>query len=978
EFSPAYSYAAGDLVSFSYTYENVVPGAGFRPGLDMYAYGWRFVCIDEVDDSAPVEAWSASEAYEVGDIVSMDSANYFSPRITYICLGANTDSPPPASDYTEDPTEFWCPISAHNPVLAIEEGDLKLERLSGIEINSDGQLVIALGGLGISQCSFLDCAAPLVSTGAVSIGRLSSARFQKRLYASSISMRHVGTSRFAGEVGASSHIYLAYNGQAAFEGNASAGAYIAHKSSGNVHYSGTVSIGPTDTGSRTAISVSGGTVAIFDLGITAVAYAEGEGNYASGLLVDSGSRAVLGPSAENTFGGFNYAIYVEGGATVLCNSWQTYMQALNNYNYPVYGVYVGEGGMFVSGKGTEYDWENSYEYPYNKTKDRTEPRGVYVDLKKGASEGSGGGGSNAVTAYFTNTPGVIIRTQLESWWAGITRLEFKGCGCYQPSYSMVDTVIEGHMYGDVIETFHQINLGLALPPAMVFFDSDGFLAIYIGGLPGTIRIDAVLTFLLSGESTDAMGEAPEERYVIGLENSITAIEACDDYETALGYAQYSGMISEELVQNSLYAPDMSKTVFIATGNGDDFLFTLQNNSPLFTSRTVARALKDVPRNADVTLVIVKHRIEGNFWYNGIWTDYFHKFEEYDNDRNYWCYGYGYDNPRVTYQGHVFERVESGAGVVPSLGMTTPWRHVNIEEPTRGEYSPSDNYYLGDTVSYGSLTYVCVQEGSGQTPTISVIANPYWRVCGEYNPIVMEDPYSWHDATQDCTKINNLGSVTIESGMGDVEIIFIGDLDVASNKWLTVNADICVTGKLIADYIGGVTWNTALNVGSISMVQAGSCSFLGPVNARGEISHEACSCIVYNEAVTILKTDSLSANGIKAYNNTRLSFLGEVNITGLDGLNTGSGIQAGMLSTISTYGNCTVNGFARQIHSTSGGTIENNSSSYVLGKGGNTGATVTAIQADPGSKVIVNKGSIITRNNSIADSVNAKAVLYTYT
>ena len=969
EFSPAYSYAAGDLVSFSYTYENVVPGAGFRPGLDMYAYGWRFVCIDEVDDTIAVEPWSASEAYEAGDIVSMDSANYFSPRITYICLAGNTDSPPPASDYTEDPTEFWCPISAHNPVLAIEEGDLKLERLSGVTLHSEGQLVIALGGIGISKCSFLDCAAPFAASGALSISRLSSVRFQKRLYASSISMRHVGTMQFISEVGAGSHIYLAYNGQAAFEGNVSAGAYIAHKSSGNVLYAGTVAVALTDNENRTAIGISGGTVATFELGITARAYAEGEGNYASGLLVDSGSRAVLGPSAENTFGGFNYAIYVEGGATVQCNSWQTHMQALNNYNYPVYGVYVGEGGMFVSGKGTAYDWENSYEYPYNNTKDRTEPRGVYVDLKKGTSEGSGGGGSGAdiaATAYRVGTQGHLITTDIEADVnSGVVRLEFKAWGYFYAGWNfmMYDTVVEFNAMFSGIESLQQLNMGCALPPATVYANVDGYWAIYIAGTPSAARVEAVVTYLLAGESVEeGLGETPVDKYVKGtLDNRVSAIDSIDKESIYSMGGEFT--VESDQIGNSLMASDMSREIFVAVEDGNDNNNALRQERYGLSCKTVKGAMQAVAKNADVRLEINKGQAYG------YWGQYI-EIQQFGGEfATYAC----------VYEGHLFVTTGAGPeGSVPSLASQTAWRHVNIEEPTRGEFSVSEWYYPGDTVLHGNLTYVCVKTGEpGQIPTLSETADPYWHVCGEFNPIVINNEY-FYDPDEDKTSITNLGNVSIFNGTGNLEIIFIGNLDVSDNKKFTSNVPMFVTGKLIANNIGSYTWNESINVGSIESNQTGSGIFSGPVTVRGHINHAACSSVLYKGPVKIIKTDSLSVSGIRATDNTRLSMLGTVSINGLEGVNTGSGIESGTLSTISTYGDCTVSGFARQIHASSGGAIENNSPSYVLGKGGNTAASATAIQVDQGSKVIVNKGSLITRNNSMTDSVNAKAVLYTYT
>ncbi|MCL1804353.1 MAG: hypothetical protein FWG30_12115, partial [Eubacteriaceae bacterium] len=954
EYSPDISYAPGDRVSCQYTYECIAASSGAAPGLGSNA--WRFVCIDEADDSAAVPAWSASAAYEAGDFASMETGSAYSPRLTFVCLCANTGAKPQAS---EAPTGFWCLIGAHNPILAIE-GGLRLESLSGIAIDSAGQLVAALGSLSISECGFLDCASPVAAAGDFSLSRLSSASFQGPVYAASLSASYIGTVRFAMGAAAARDMYLGYNGQAAFGGSVSAGSCIELVSSGNVHFSGPVAVAQTDSPSRTAVSVSGGTIATFMLGISAFAYDSGTGNAAYGLLVESGSRVVLGLSSENIIAGFLAAIRVEVGATVHCNSALTVMQALNCNAGTVYGIYVGIAGSFVSSKSAEYIRENAPGYPLKQTVDKTEDGGAFIDLKSLSSEPEdeasdvADSGSGDATAYIgSNYSGIKIKTDIAGELSGIIRLEFKAWGYKQP-YMMFDTIAECYVSSLSLDfdSFQQLNKGNALPPSIVYIDSENKWAIYLIDTPLLARIDATVTFLPIDKNPSDMSDSEYDRFALGLPNRVMNIESFDGIEESIGYVGDYYPVIDSGIQNTMQATDMAKTIYISTEDGDEKTFAFSRYSPYHSSKNLNVAMHGIPRNADINLVITRNKPLD------------HALKEYQPFYEYNVKQYYSNGDIVTFEGHVFEKIGAGSGIAPILGAETGWKHVNVEPPSRGVYSDYESYNPGDTVLYGNLTYVTVVYVSSIAPT-STDDHDYWRICGKYNPVVTGKFI-----------ITNQGNVTITNGYGNIEIIIVSDIVLSQNKWVTISAPVFALGALDVKYNGGLTCNGALKVTMVTTMQSGTVCFDKPVFVKGQITHASCSLVLYREAV-IVEALSLYDSGIQASDNTRLALYGTVSLNASESYSRGSGIEANILSTISTYGIVTINGYERQIYATSGGTIENNSSAYILSKDSNVFSPLSAIKVDQGSKFIVCKGSQITRNGGITDSIDVNGVYFAY-
>ncbi|MCL1803706.1 MAG: pilus assembly protein PilM [Eubacteriaceae bacterium] len=386
---------------------------------------------------------------------------------------------------------------------------------------------------------------------------------------------------------------------------------------------------------------------------------------------------------------------------------------------------------------------------------------------------------------------------------------------------------------------------------------------------------------------------------------------------------------------------MIETVYIATADGHDTKYTPLGQSRDRSFQSIEKALELRQNNSSFTLEINKYQTPA--YQSGI-----SKIKVYSSTIDYIV------GDKCTYQGRVYERVADGRGTTPTGSMATPWKHVNIAAPTNGLYSESAYYELGNTVEFNNLTYVCVKPNNGELPDIEAPA--YWRVCGEYNPIVYEAEPS----------ISNLGGITISNGDANTEIIFLGNLDLSKNRWVETSVPMFVNGTFSANFVGTYNWAATLDAGSIDSNYVGSGTYSRSVNARGPIIHKSCASIAYTYPLTAIKTtDSRDKygdyDGITLYNASvymqSLSMASEV------GYNIKAGVSVNC-SVLTITGTCSITGYGGQIKALSSSTIIIDSPTVTLSRGGNTLQTVDSFYIDPGSRIFTNKRTAIARNGVI--------------
>ncbi|MCL1804322.1 MAG: hypothetical protein FWG30_11955 [Eubacteriaceae bacterium] len=1000
-----YSYAIGDRVSCLYTYERLRPGEGDAPAMDpslwdlpsLFAVHWRFVCVDEVDHSISVSAWNENASYVPGDIVSIAGISQFSPRVTYICLAANTGAQPLASVM---PSEFWCPISAHNPILDMD-GEIGLAGLSGLAVHSAGQFIIALGSISIERCGILDCQAPLCVSGEVSVASLSNARFESKLFAAGLSLSFIGNIWLADELAVSRHVKMSNNAQASLAGDVLAGTFIEHTSAGNVHYAGNVTVDCTDSQARSAITISAGTRVAFVRNINATAFGDGAGNEGIGLAVYSGSYAKIGTGNENddyweqataTFKGFQTAVSVDKGATIENYTAQTLMHPLGCQQ--AIGINVGRSGTYIKGKMVQYFRYNLYGFPDVEMDDKIEPTGAYIDRKSSTNVSSGNLIDATVYDVASEIAGYKIKTDISSEETGILRLEFKAWSS-NSDYMMYDTSIECLVfaYFGISSSLQQLNKGGAMRAASLYIDTDNTWSIYFGGTQERSRVDALATFVSLPSNTSpaeysqgsltnrvsSIVHVMESNAPRGNETGFTAVNQYQLKNTLLT-AEHNNVVAAATESNLgwvrlasdmplnatpeplLYATNrtyavqkntddqlvvnvpwtepksMYKEIFVATGDGDDYAFQTDYPTRENSFRTLHNALSSLPRSASAIVHINKYKAIPNIGMHSFSINY--------------AVG-----DRCSYGGYAYERVVAGYdSTYPDINMSTPWKHINIIAPSKGTFSESVTYWPGDSVLHDGLTYICYRNNTGQTPSTNIDFEKYWHVCGEYNPFIT---YS--------AGIGDMGSVYLRTD-DNLEIICTGEFNIKQNKFVEFGSQLFVGGALNIYYNGVIDWIGKLNNGKIFAQANSTITFSSPVSTREQMWFHTCGNVVFYSAIHATPTANV---GIQASHSTRLLAYGSIDLQDNNG---GSGINASDCATIIIYGNCKISGYAYQISATAGGTVENNSASCILGKGEATG-TAVGIYVDNRSKFITSARTPITRNDGITDWIYGTFVEY---
>jgi hypothetical protein len=129
--------------------------------------------------------------------------------------------------------------------------------------------------------------------------------------------------------------------------------------------------------------------------------------------------------------------------------------------------------------------------------------------------------------------------------------------------------------------------------------------------------------------------------------------------------------------------------------------------------------------------------------------------------------------------HVVKLVDSLSPIIITGGLVP-----------RGEYDNGTAYSVGDSVSYGNSSYVCISASTGNLPTNTT----YWQLLAE-GDANYEQSFT---SASTVTVTHNLGkkpAVHIQDSTGDeVE----GDVHHDSNNQLTITFSAAFTGKVVCN------------------------------------------------------------------------------------------------------------------------------------------------------------------------------------
>ena len=931
QYNTAAVYSTGDRVSYMYTFERTADGTATAPTMNNAA--WRFVCIDEVDSEAVVNRWNSILPHHKGEIVFKTGISLSSPRVTYVCLEDNLGEEPPD---TMAPTKYWCPVGPHNPILP-ETENLQINNLAGLTLISGSedipgneyQLVVALSNLDLSRNEFVDIGAQLVISDVLTFENLASAQCRQRIFARELSVSNNGVVAFKDAVSAFDRIILENNGQASF-------------------YS-TVNV-CTGAAGTNAITINGGAGVAFMNAITLTAFNVGAGNTAIGLLARGSARVFLGggtlpglsntnvvPAVTNTIEGFATAIRVDESASVENYATQTIMRALDCDAAQAYALFIGNSGTFVSGRrAAVYTRTNATGFPDKTTIDKIELNGNFVDYK---TIPSGNVTGNTIYSVTAETSGHRIKTDIHNGEAGSLRLELKGWG-YTARFTMIDTEVACFINADGTLTpnsLQQINKGWGLRQAAVYLDTDDTWTIYLGGTVGrgtNVRLDAYVSFLTNSDD----GETATPYSSASLYNRVSGITPLRGALGELPTGAEPGYLltTQERMYNVVQQNDMYRDVFIATGDGDDTGPMSSNPTRSESFKTIEAALANIPRNCFVVFYINKYKDPARRNSSANIAQYSSGFEYAVGDR-------------MVHEGYVYERVVAGTGTTPTLTMTTPWKHVNIATPSRGNYSGSIDYVSGDTVFFNGLTYVCVAAARNIIPDTVVTSPQYWVPCGEFNPVIPGD-----------LTIAHYGGVNITNGDANIRLIFLADRVVITHcKWMITNTPIYVYGTLEINKLESLLMNQTLEANIPFIVYLGVARFVRTVTVRGRM-RLVVNALVYFDGNVIAMADALNQYGIEVSQGTKAVFYGSVNITGMPGVNAAHGLLAQYCGHIITYGNITVSGCLYSVTSSSS-TVEIRSATVNVSRGTNTATNSYAMAMTGRGLMTISPGTTINRN-----------------
>ena len=585
-----------------------------------------------------------------------------------------------------------------------------------------------------------------------------------------------------------------------------------------------------------------------------------------------------------------------------------------------------------------------------------------------ALSGKDPGTKTAITVT-SGTVGHIIKTSITNANVGTLRLSFKGSNTDGTANVLYDTDVACYINKTSITSgyFHQINKGAPMEQCIGFIDTDNTWSFFLGHDTRYIRVDAAATFVshTAYNTASAFSENALDNVVTG----ITA-ETVRPAETLTGFRQVvkTSMRSIVMTQGRNAA---SRTVYIATEDGDD---TFLGVTRATGSKTVASALQQVARGSNVTIQINKYKAPA---YKSGTT----AIAAYSSSTAYTV------GNLVTYVGYVWKRVTAGTGTTPAFtaAAMAVWEFVNLAAASKGSYSDTETYALGDTVLYTDsvtgkeLSYICL---AANTTGIAPVAETTWAgtdcwsPCGEYNPVLTE-------ASITASYFHRL---TITNGDADLKIIFLNGLTVTDTGRFYATLPLLINGALTGHYMASGYLTGTLQAGAIAVNSGGSWRCAGTVRVRSYIGHSAQAIAHYSGSLTVRKTDTAARVGISVTQGTYLSLNGAVTIAGFEGANTGAGINVVTEAKVTTYGNITISGFKYQIlvggttdgSTLSTGTFECNSAAVALSKGdGNTTATVNAIKMFARSFFFASKGCVITRNDGIADSIDANGSFIDY-
>jgi hypothetical protein len=419
---------------------------------------------------------------------------------------------------------------------------------------------------------------------------------------------------------------------------------------------------------------------------------------------------------------------------------------------------------------------------------------------------------------------------------------------------------------------------------------------------------------------------------------------------------------------------VSNTWYITTGDGDDVFGNGHTRAHSF--QTLNRLLQEVPKGAATTFQISKYRSA----LTGIGST---AIAVYNAGT-----AYAVGN-RCTSNGYVFKCTAAATGVQPDIttdyegAASRSWVHENLVATSKGNWAASVDYAVGDTVKHTAtgLTYICIKahtSAAANSATNKIPqrdGNNYWQVCGEYNPVINEAISAY-----------NFNHLALTTGDPQVRVIYTSTVNLSYNASIRIEAPLTVGTTLTLNYVG--SWymynNGTMQVGKLTTSQTGGGTILCPVKAWQAISHEVAGTIFYYEKVSIV-TDTLAQCGLWVQSGSNVFLYNTLTIDGHnvpgETANSGSGIYALRGGRLTTYGNIVIGGFCNQIYANMGGEIHNRSDVTTLSKSGglgtNTTATCYAIKVADRSLYVKEKGTTITRNNSLADSISTKGTYLTY-
>ena len=609
-----------------------------------------------------------------------------------------------------------------------------------------------------------------------------------------------------------------------------------------------------------------------------------------------------------------------------------------------------------------------------------------------------------------STVGHTIKTNIQSNQNGVVCLNFRGQNTINSAQHVYDTNVTCRVNSNgtiSANYFHQYNKMRSMRQCVAYVDTDSTWTFFLGHDSRYIKVEAEATFYASAAYSTAVPYANT-----AMPNRVTNITAQTAYP-ATSLSGYS-IVGEAYMFDSLTRADMVRTVYIATGDGDNNNFQAPAGTRAQSYKTIARALTTLPKGSNITIQINKNVAP----LTGVGSS---AITTYASGTSYAV------GARCTYNGYVYEAVVATQGTAPTIAMTTPWKHVNLVTTTHGAYDLATTYAVGNTVEYNGLTYYSLKaSNTGNTPVASTDSTSYWTVCGEYNPVV----------TDSTPSIQQFGSVTLQNGDGNIKIIFQTGLTLSQNKIISCSAQLCIAGTMTASYIGSVVCSGIMEAnavtysyfdivrhtavvrsfGAIDASYGGSVAFGAAVNAGTYINSTNVGSVTFSAAVTAgtyvnigaagsyyfggavtaayiavassakvtfignvtVNTDNLTRVGINVNNGSEVVLYATTTINGFAGANTGSGIYSNTGSKVKLYGTVAIGGFRENIITGNAGEVENYAILTLNKPATNTTATCYAIQVNARSSFKNYKGATITRNGGLTDNINAAGTYIDYT